>query len=42
MFQFHEHLLGKQGILVQLINNEITDSNTLEEAVLCVECLTLK
>ncbi|KAL4223144.1 HEAT repeat-containing protein 6 [Mactra antiquata] len=40
--EFHQSLLGKQGILLQLINNEVTDSHTLEEAVLCVECLTLK
>ncbi|XP_053374870.1 HEAT repeat-containing protein 6-like [Mercenaria mercenaria] len=39
---FHDRLLGKHGILVQLINNEVTDTDTLKEAVLCVECLTLK
>ena len=42
LFQFHDRLLGKQGILVQLINNEVTDTETLKEALLCVECLTLK
>jgi hypothetical protein len=40
--QFHDRLLGKQGILVQLINNKVTDPETLKEALLCVECLTIK
>ncbi|XP_052270212.1 HEAT repeat-containing protein 6-like isoform X2 [Dreissena polymorpha] len=40
--QYHDTLLGKHGILVQIINNDVTDTETLKEAVVCVQCLTLR
>ncbi|XP_052802166.1 HEAT repeat-containing protein 6-like [Mya arenaria] len=40
--QYHERLLGRHGILTQLINSDITDPETLKEAVVCLQCLTLR
>ena len=41
-FQFHDSLVGKDGLLIQLINDTISDLDTLKEAVQCLECLTIK
>ncbi|KAK3084159.1 hypothetical protein FSP39_009229 [Pinctada imbricata] len=40
--QFHEVLLGKQGILMPLIEGEASSEDILRGAVQCVENLTLK
>lgn len=42
IFQFHDALVGKDGVLIQLINDTVSDSDTLKEAVQCLECLTVK
>ena len=42
IFQFHDSLVGKNGVLIQLINDTVTDSDTLKAAVQCLEGLTIK